>query len=177
MSERTKEDENEDATQRTHENQDISDINSYYTGVIDKNCNIRMNNDIRYFGGRISSKIVTDRLSIMFDKQRKLQENFGIFEKTKISPVMKQHFIDRMLLAIHEETVEIGRETMSKNKKMPFGWKQQCFMNEDKCKQEIIDLWHFTMNLWLIMGGTDEEFFEMYLKKNNINHTRQENGY
>lgn len=116
-----------------------------------------------------------DRLDVMFTEQKKLQEKLGVFEKTT-SPLMMQHYIDKMLLAIHEEAVEIARETMSKDIEMPFGWKHTNG-SEEKYKQEIIDLWHFTMNLWLVIGGTDQEFFEMYLDKNNINHERQNNKY
>ena len=60
---------------------------------------------------------------------------------------------------------------------MPFGWKVQNLASEKKYKQEIIDLWHFTMNLWLIVGGTPEEFYKMYCEKNKINHDRQDKGY
>jgi len=120
---------------------------------------------------------MADRLTMMFEMQFNLQTKLKTFEKAKTSPVMKQMFIDKMLLAIHEEAVEIARETMSKHVNMPFGWKRDVSINDDKYKKEIIDLWHFTMNLWMIVGGTDQEFFEMYLDKNNINHERQEKGY
>ncbi len=118
-----------------------------------------------------------DRLAIMFEEQFKLQTKLGTFDKARTSPVMRQMFIDKMLLAVHEEASEIARESISKHINMPFGWKRDVSFNEDKYKKEIIDLWHFTMNLWMIVGGTDQEFFEMYLDKNHINHERQENEY
>jgi hypothetical protein len=118
----------------------------------------------------------TDKLEYMFKKQKELQERLGVFHVAKSSDVMTQHYIDKMLLAIHEEAVEIGRETISKSVDMPFGWKHNCHGTEENYRKEIIDLWHFTMNLWLIIGGTPKEFFEMYLEKNKENHVRQE-GY
>ncbi len=125
---------------------------------------------------------IQDKLSFMFSEQKKLQENFGTFERINeikdpyLKCEMKQHFIDKMILAAHEELSEINRETISKDKSMPFGWKQCSPGNEEKYKEEIIDLWHFTMNLWLIVGGTSNEFFELYLKKNFVNKKRINNN-
>lgn len=123
---------------------------------------------------RTSSNV--DKLNVMFTKQRELQERLGTFDKTR-TRVMLQHFIDRMLLAIHEEAVEIARETNSKSTLMPFGWKASTKADHAKCKEEIVDLWHFTMNLWLVLGGTADEFFATYLEKNRCNHQRQDAGY
>lgn len=140
-----------------------------------------------YTGGRIENYAPTgltrlfcnqpDRLAVMFHEQSKLQEKHCVTELCEGNLIMQQHYIDKMLLAIHEEAVEIARETISKHTAMPFGWKNSAEYNEEKYKEEIIDLWHFVMNLWLITGATDQEFFEMYLDKNNINHERQESNY
>jgi dimeric dUTPase (all-alpha-NTP-PPase superfamily) len=118
-----------------------------------------------------------DRLDEMFYNQFKLQEKLGTLAKANTSDIMMQHFIDRMILAIHEEASEILRETMSKHTDMPFGWKQLHEGTEEKYKEEIIDLWHFTMNLWLVVGGTADEFFELYQQKNKINYKRQQENY
>jgi hypothetical protein len=118
-----------------------------------------------------------DHLEYMFKQQRELQERLGVYDKTKDTNIMMQHYIDRMLLAIHEEAVEIGRETLSKHDVMPFGWKHQITGTDENYRKEIIDLWHFTMNLWLVIDGTADEFFEMYLKKNKENRVRQDNNY
>lgn len=160
MIERTKEYMHVDAVQRTHENKYI---NTYGKPQ-----------ELSGFSKLFCNK--PDRLSIMFNVQFELQKRLGIFEKTKTSDIMMQHYVDKMLLAIHEEAVEIARETMSKDIDMPFGWKH-CQGSERKYKEEIIDLWHFLMNLWLITGANDQDFFEMYLDKNSINHERQDSGY
>lgn len=118
-----------------------------------------------------------DMLLAMFYHQQKLQERLGIPTKTRDRTVMTQHYIDRMLLSVHEEAVEIGRATLSKHKMMPFGWKETQVGNEENYREEIIDLWHFVMNLWLVIGGTPEEFYDLYCKKNKINHERQDNKY
>jgi len=118
-----------------------------------------------------------DRLEEMFSHQFLFQTRLGVFEKTADTTVMAQHYIDRMLLSIHEEAAEIGKETLSKHKIMPFGWKENQVANEEKYREEIVDLWHFVMNLWLAVDGTPEEFFALYCKKNKINYKRQDEGY
>jgi dimeric dUTPase (all-alpha-NTP-PPase superfamily) len=110
----------------------------------------------------------------MFEHQLRLQVRLGSFKKIK-DEVTRQLFIDRMLLACHEELGEIARETLTKDNSMPFGWKQ-CEFHEQKYKDEIIDLWIFTMNLWLAVGGTPQEFFDLYCEKNKLNHKRQDNN-
>lgn len=118
-----------------------------------------------------------DKLEVMFTRQRVLQNRLGTLNIVNDKPLNRQLFIDKMLLAAHEELTEISRETLSKSSDMPFGWKQNQSFNEDKYKEEIIDLWHFVMNLWLAIDGTPEEFYKLYLEKNEENHVRQEEGY
>jgi len=119
-----------------------------------------------------------DKLKIMFDTQYKLQEKLGTFDKIK-NEKDRQEFINQMILACQEEVVEIMKETNYKNPEyVKFGWKKNQVFNELEYLEEIIDLWHFIMNLWIIKAGnTPEKFFEFYCKKNNINLDRQKNNY
>ena len=47
----------------------------------------------------------------------------------------------------------------------------------EKAKMECIDAWHFFMNIMLALGFSEEEFYEMYMRKNRENHRRQDDGY
>lgn len=117
------------------------------------------------------------KLEKMFEIQKTLQERLGIFEKIK-DEKDKQEFINQMLLAIFEETVEIMKKTAYKNPNfVKFGWKKNQQWDVEVFKIEIVDLWHFLMNLCLITGFTPEEFYKIYCEKNKINHERQDNGY
>ena len=119
-----------------------------------------------------------EKLNEMFVIQQKAQATRGTWDRIKDNPAMKQQFINQMILACQEECVEIMRETAYKNPVyVPFGWKNKQEWNEAKYKEEIIDLWHFVMNLWLAVDGTPEEFYEMYKKKNEENLKRWANGY
>lgn len=44
-------------------------------------------------------------------------------------------------------------------------------------KFELIDIWHFFLNMNVALGMTSEEIFELYYLKNAENFARQNNGY
>lgn len=118
-----------------------------------------------------------DKLTHMFEMQFNLQKNLNTFNKIETT-ADKQQFINQNLLAIFEETVEIMRETAYKNPDFcKFGWKKNQQFNIEKAKDEIIDLWHFLMNLCLVFDMSADEFYNLYLKKNKINIERKKNGY
>ena len=43
--------------------------------------------------------------------------------------------------------------------------------------QKLFDLFHFLISLAQVMGMTAEDVHEAYLKKNQVNHNRQDSGY
>jgi len=47
----------------------------------------------------------------------------------------------------------------------------------DKAKEELIDAWHFFINIMLGLGMTAEELFTRYLDKHKENIRRQDEGY
>lgn len=119
-----------------------------------------------------------DKLNKIWIHQFDLQEKMGVWKKTTESKSMKQQYINQNILALHEEAVEIMRETAYKNPEyVPFGWKKGQLFNEEKFKEEIIDIIHFVMNLAIISGMDPDEIYERYLNKNKENHQRQKDGY
>ena len=61
---------------------------------------------------------------------------------------------------------------------VPWKWwaKYQEF-DKQNAKVEIVDLFHFLISLAQVMGMTAEDVYEAYLKKNKVNHNRQDSGY
>ena len=117
------------------------------------------------------------RIKEMFELQYKLQERLGTWGKIK-TEADRQQFVNQMILAMQEEVVEIMRETCYKNPDyVPFGWKKNQSINKENLISEVVDLFHFMMNVCLAYGFTAEEFYSAYCSKNNINHERQEKGY
>jgi dimeric dUTPase (all-alpha-NTP-PPase superfamily) len=105
----------------------------------------------------------------MFKKQRELQERL----KTPLKPEDPgyQENIRVMTLAAIDELMEALRETPWKP------WKKQQVLNPDNFKKELIDAWHFLINLSLLAGMGSEELYNLYMGKNQENFKRQESGY
>ena len=61
---------------------------------------------------------------------------------------------------------------------VPWKWwaKYQEF-DEQNAKVEVVDLFHFLISLAQVLGMSPEDVHEAYLKKNKVNHERQDSGY
>jgi NTP pyrophosphatase (non-canonical NTP hydrolase) len=117
-----------------------------------------------------------DKLDIIFQTQKKLQERLAFNRIENLQD--KQQYINQMILALVEESVEIMRSTAYKNPDyVKFGWKKKQYNDFDHMKEEIVDLMHFLVNLSLVIDMDSEEFYSIYAKKNKINHDRQNDGY
>jgi len=108
--------------------------------------------------------VVTNFLVEMYNKQIDLQKRIG-------SNFEDQQFIKDMTLAAIDELMEAIRETPWKP------WKKTQEMNKENFKNEIIDVWHFVINLSISAGLSPKELYERFCEKNNENHKRQDRGY
>lgn len=61
---------------------------------------------------------------------------------------------------------------------VPWKWwaKYQTF-DEQNARVEVVDLFHFLVSLAQTLGMTAADVHEAYLKKNQVNFSRQETGY
>jgi len=104
-------------------------------------------------------------LHAMFDKQYALQERLGN------EPIHNQKFITEMTIAAIDELMEALRETPWKS------WKKKQKYNKEEFKNELIDVWHFLINLSIASGMTSTETYARFMLKNKENHKRQSEGY
>lgn len=114
-----------------------------------------------------------DRLGEMFERQDALQ--IGAYEPhtspRDFTQEAKIAFIQTNILALTDELHEALGET---------GWKPWAtskHINVAAYKGELIDAWHFFMNLCIVVGMTPEELYMGYLVKRGKNIKRQEEGY
>lgn len=121
---------------------------------------------------------MTDRLGYMFDAQKALQTRLG-------------HSFDEMTVQektayIKEYSVHLNQEVNEALYELPFfkPWKDYNGMEPedvdrafDAFVEEMIDAWHFFMNMLLPLGVSASQFYDAYVKKNMINHKRQDDGY
>lgn len=108
----------------------------------------------------------------MFNAQRDLQiKAYGKDPSTIVDPEEQVQFIKDMVLAASDELHEFLGE---------IGWKPWAtsrHINTEDAKGELVDLWHFFMNLMLAIGMTPLDLFEGYMEKRGRNIKRQADGY
>ena len=117
-----------------------------------------------------------DKLEKLFNKQKALQTRFGNipFENDKD----RQEFINLNLLACLDELSEAMRETAWKNPTyIKHGWKKGQRFDHIKFREELVDLWHFVINLTIASGMGPNELTVKFGEKNKENHKRMEDGY
>lgn len=114
----------------------------------------------------------TDRLDQMYRLQTQLQVSYANGTHPSELPAhVQMNYIRTMALALTDEIHEALNET---------GWKPWAtsnHINADAYKAELVDAWHFFMNLMMVTGMTMEELYEGYLRKREVNIRRQEEGY
>lgn len=113
------------------------------------------------------------RLAFMLKLQLDLQKRYTPFGKAPadLDPGDKMEYIRTQILALTDELHEAMAETGWKP------WASSNHINVEAFKGELVDAWHFFMNLMLSVGMTSEELFQAYVGKNAVNHLRQDQGY
>jgi dimeric dUTPase (all-alpha-NTP-PPase superfamily) len=107
----------------------------------------------------------------MFQRQADLQVNsFGITPWLLEGPDRRE-YVAAMSLALQDELSEALREIAWKP------WAQDDYVNQREFLGELVDLFHFLMNLALIVDPTGDAFVEAYFKKAEVNAKRQARGY
>jgi dimeric dUTPase (all-alpha-NTP-PPase superfamily) len=101
----------------------------------------------------------------MFQRQKQFQESLGKDIK------YNQQFINEMTQALFVEIAESLQETDFKSWKKPKG------IDIDKYREELIDCWHFLINLSLAAGMDHIDIYTRFVEKNEINKKRQKDGY
>ena len=85
--------------------------------------------------------------------------------KEAINHYMVQHVA--ILDELHEALGEIGWKP----------WAASDHINHDAIKGELVDAWHFFMNLCMIAGVGAEDLIQGYINKSAKNEKRQAEGY
>ena len=129
--------------------------------------------------GSSSGKQEGDKLDLLFDKQNELfkkqLENSAAVNKMKnlyeINEPFDGYRIFMLSTALLHEAVELQRETNWK------WWKKETKTDIDKVQEEIIDVWHFMIQVSIEAGLDSKKLIEKYMEKNRENLARQERGY
>ncbi len=112
-----------------------------------------------------------DRLETMLATQRAFQLRLNGYDVDDQSDPSRIENFKISLLALEDELHEALNE---------MGWKEWAksrHFNEQRVREELIDAWHFFMNLMLHAGMTADMLFDMYRAKHAVNVKRQDDGY
>lgn len=123
-------------------------------------------------------KRIHNPLAEMFDMQLGFQN--------RVDPRYKTTDLKERAAFLRDHFVYCDQELQEMLYEIPFikHWKDYSKMNAveilvafDKAKDELIDAWHFFMNLSLGLGMEAEEFHARYMLKHKENIRRQDDGY
>lgn len=111
-----------------------------------------------------------DKLDQIFKLQSELNQKIGV-HTASMSEEGKTQWILNYSRAMQQEIAELIDS-------VPWKWwaKYQKF-DEQNAKVEVIDLFHFLISLAQVLGMSPDDIYQAYLKKNKVNHERQESGY
>lgn len=111
-----------------------------------------------------------DKLEEIFRLQGELNRRIGV-DLDGLSEEEKTKWVLNYSRAMTQEMAELVDS-------VPWKWwaKYQKF-DDQNARVEVIDLFHFLISLAQTLGMTADDVFNAYLKKNEVNHQRQESGY
>lgn len=114
-----------------------------------------------------------DRLSEMLQSQRELQLSMPPLNRdpATLEGEERIQFFKDMHIALTDEMHEMLAEMSWKP------WASGQYFHTEAVRGELVDVFHFFMNLWLAAGGTANDLYYAYLAKRNKNLKRQEEGY
>ena len=111
-----------------------------------------------------------DKMDEIFDLQEKLNLRIGV-EMNEMSDEDRAKWILNYIRAMQQELAELTDS-------VPWKWwaKYQDF-DKQNARVEVVDLFHFLISLAQVLGMSADDVYDAYLKKNKVNHERQDSGY
>jgi len=111
-----------------------------------------------------------DKLDQIFLMQEDLNERIGVMTKG-MDEEAKTKWVLNYSRAMQQELAELIDS-------VPWKWwaKYQEF-DEQNARVEVVDLFHFLISLAQVLGMSAEDIRDAYVKKNKVNHERQDSGY
>lgn len=111
-----------------------------------------------------------DKLEEIFALQDGLNKRIGV-DTDAMSDADKAKWVLNYTRAMQQELAELVDS-------VPWKWwaKYQAF-DDQNARVEVVDLFHFLISIAQVLEMTPEDVHAAYLKKNEVNHKRQDSGY
>ena len=111
-----------------------------------------------------------DKLDEIFRMQETLNKKIGV-DLSNLSPEDKTKWALNSSRAMTQEIAELIDSFPWK------WWAKYQKIDEQNARVEVVDLFHFLVSLAQTLGMTAQDIYDGYVKKNEVNHKRQESGY
>jgi len=108
-----------------------------------------------------------DKLDEIFSLQKSYEEMMNLDRY----PEDVEEKVSALCTAIIHEAVELQRTTNWK------WWKKSVPFNQADAREELVDIWHFLIQVSIELGLTPDDILKEYQRKNEINRQRQNDGY
>ena len=116
-------------------------------------------------------KGATMSLNDIFDEQIRLNEKINPHLYTEINdPEIKRQRFLQFELAHRQEAAEAIDS-------LNWKWWKKDSDDWDNIKVELVDMLHFWVSMCTVAGLSADDVIDLYLKKNKLNHKRQNEGY
>jgi len=111
-----------------------------------------------------------DKLEEIFSLQDELNSRIGVVTQG-LEDEEQRKWILNYVRAMQQELAELTDS-------VPWKWwaKYQEF-DKQNARVEVVDLFHFLISLAQVLGMSADDVYDAYLKKNKVNHQRQDSGY
>ena len=110
-------------------------------------------------------------LADIFAKQLELNQKINPqFTEDLKDPELRKRLFFQFELAMRQESAE-AIDSLS------WKWWKKMDDNWDNVKIELVDILHFWVSMCMAAGMTAQDVTDLYFKKNELNHQRQEQGY
>jgi dimeric dUTPase (all-alpha-NTP-PPase superfamily) len=106
-----------------------------------------------------------DKLERIFEMQECFQKD--LIERRNLHDIPMDKWIQMQTLAMLSELAELIDEVNFK------WWKNPKPVEENKVKEELVDILHFFVSMCLTSGMSAQELFDRYIEKNQENFDRQ----
>jgi dUTPase. len=110
-------------------------------------------------------------IETMFARQADLQVRSFNVTPWELNGDDRRKYITAMALGLHDEISEALQEIAWKP------WARDDYVNKQAFIGELVDAFHFLMNLALVVDVNGDAFVEAYFKKAEVNAKRQRDGY
>ncbi|MGF1529923.1 MAG: dUTPase [Puniceicoccaceae bacterium] len=111
-----------------------------------------------------------DKLNEIFDLQAALNRRIGIDTAT-LSPEEQVTWVLNYIRALQQELAELTDSVPWK------WWAKYQQLDLQNARVEVVDCFHFLISIAQVLGMSADDIHQAYLKKNQVNHQRQDSGY